>query len=102
MKKFSNLRGLDLAKEMRINGYICPTCGAILRQRSLPISSYYKMAATFVTGILLAIPADFLWQLNLYFGATYLLIIIIGFFSSMYFWVLPRHYRQQPLEQVSE
>ena len=98
--KLNVRRALDLAKDQRIGGYVCPACGTALQNRPLPRSSYYKMAAVFLAGFLSVIPADFLWQWNLYVGIAYFTVIVIAFFSALLLWVRPKEHRQQPLEQV--
>ena len=100
--KFSNLRGLALAREQRIKGYVCPFCGAALKNRALPKSSCYRMTVLVLVGFVLAIPADVLWTLNVYIGGAYLLAVIAGSSCAMYLWVVPKDFRQQPLELIQK
>lgn len=101
-RKFRKLAALNLAKSRRVDGYICPDCNAILRDKKLPGSFKIRSTILLLFGFVLAIPADAIWRFNIYAGGAYFLAVAAGLFLLFYHWAVPSDYRSCPLELARE
>jgi len=97
LKRF---KALDLAKELRIDGLVCPECRAHLRAKRMDGETVIRLVFASLVWLIIAIPVNTIWRNDIVLGAMYFIFIIIGSGASWFF-LVPKHIRKQNLEVFS-